>query len=176
MPTLTLDKVHSGIDFQIKHMMVSKAKGEFKDFDVTFNGDLDDLSSASVKVKIAAASIDTGNQDRDGHLQSGDFFEAEKYPHFIFESTSIKKLSDEEYEITGDFTIKEVTNKETFTVEYNGTSKSPLDGSTVAGFDVTGKLNREKYGLTYNAALETGGVLIGKDVKFDGNFEFIVSE
>ncbi|UOQ44530.1 YceI family protein [Halobacillus salinarum] len=176
MSTLKLDKAHSSINFQIKHMMVSKAKGEFEDFDVDFSGDLSNLESASVKVRIAAASIDTGNEDRDNHLRTGDFFEAEKYPNFVFESTSIKKTADEEYEITGDFTIKGVTNKETFTAEYNGTSKSPLDGSTVAGFDVTGKLNREDYGLTYNAALETGGVLIGKEVKFDANLEFIVEE
>ncbi|MCP3031764.1 YceI family protein [Halobacillus sp. A1] len=176
MTTLTLDKVHSVIDFQIKHMMVSKAKGEFEDFDVEFNGDLSNVESASVKVTIPVASINTGNEDRDNHLRTGDFFEAEKYPNMVFESKSIKKLSDEEYEVTGDFTIKDVTKEETFTVEYNGTSKSPMDGSTVAGFDVSGKVNREAYGMTYNAALETGGMLLGKDVKFEGNFEFTVAE
>ncbi|WP_431801863.1 YceI family protein [Halobacillus andaensis] len=176
MTTLTLDKVHSTLDFQIKHMMVSKAKGEFEDFEVDFNGDLANVESASVKVTIPVTSINTGNEDRDGHLRSGDFFEAEKYPNMVFKSKSIKKISDDEYEVTGDFTIKDVTNEETFTVEYNGTSKSPLDGSTVAGFDVSGKVNREAYGMTYNAAIETGGMLLGKDVKFEGNFEFIVSE
>ncbi|WP_101846817.1 YceI family protein [Halobacillus sp. Marseille-P3879] len=176
MTTLTLDKVHSTLDFQIKHMMVSKAKGEFEDFEVDFNGDLENVESASVKVTIPVTSINTGNEDRDGHLRSGDFFEAEKYPNMVFKSKSIKKISDDEYEVTGDFTIKDVTNEETFTVEYNGTSKSPLDGSTVAGFDVSGKVNREAYGMTYNAAIETGGMLLGKDVKFEGNFEFIVSE
>ncbi|MFC7321598.1 YceI family protein [Halobacillus campisalis] len=176
MTTLTLDKVHSAIDFQIKHMMVSKAKGEFEDFEVEFNGDLSNVENASVKVTIPVASINTGNEDRDNHLRTGDFFEAEKYPNMVFESKSIKKISDEEYEVTGDFTIKGVTNEETFTVEYNGTSKSPMDGSTVAGFDVSGKVNREAYGMTYNAALETGGMLLGKDVKFEGNFEFIAAE
>ncbi|WP_079525301.1 YceI family protein [Halobacillus hunanensis] len=174
MSTLTLDKVHSSLDFSIKHMVVSKAKGEFQDFDVDFSGDLSDLESASFKVTIPVTSIDTGNEDRDGHLKSGDFFEAEKYPNMIFQSKSIKKVSDDEYEVTGDFTIKGETNEETFTVEYNGTSKSPLDGSTVAGFAVAGKVNREAYGMTYNAAVETGGMLLGKDVKFEGDFEFIV--
>ncbi len=176
MATLTLDKVHSSLDFQIKHMMVSKAKGEFTNFDVDFNGDLDNLTSANIKVTIPVKSIDTGNEDRDGHLRSGDFFEAEKYPNMVFESKSITKKSDDEYEVIGDFTIKGVTKEETFTVEYNGTSKSPLDGSTVAGFDVSGKVNREAYGMTYNAAIETGGFLLGKDVKFEGNFEFVVAE
>ncbi|GGF34393.1 UPF0312 protein [Halobacillus andaensis] len=176
MTTLTLDKVHSTLDFQIKHMMVSKAKGEFEDFEVEFNGDLTNIESAGVKVTIPVTSINTGNEDRDGHLRSGDFFEAEQYPNMIFESKKIKKISDDEYKVTGDFTIKGVTNEETFTVEYNGTSKSPMDGSTVAGFDVSGKVNREAYGMTYNAAMETGGVLLGKDVKFEGNFEFIVAE
>ena len=176
MTTLTLDQVHSSLDFQIKHMMVSKAKGEFTDFDVEFNGDLKDLTAANIKVTISVKSIDTGNEDRDGHLRSGDFFEADHYPNMVFESTSIKKKSEEEYEVTGNFTIKGVTKEETFTVEYNGTSKSPLDGSTVAGFDVSGKINREAYGMTYNAAIETGGFLLGRDVKFEGNFEFVVAD
>ncbi|MCP3029384.1 YceI family protein [Halobacillus sp. A5] len=176
MTTLTLDKVHSTLDFQIKHMMVSKAKGEFEDFEIDFNGDLSDVESASVKVTIPVTSINTGNEDRDGHLRSGDFFEADKYPNMVFESTSIKQLSEDEYEVKGNFTIKDVTNEETFTVEFNGTSKSPMDGSTVAGFDVSGKINREAYGITYNAAIETGGVLLGKEVKFEGNFEFIAAE
>ncbi|MFG6115827.1 YceI family protein [Halobacillus sp. MO56] len=176
MSTLKLDNVHSNLNFQIKHMMVSKAKGEFKEFDVNFNGDLENLDNAKVTVTIPVTSIDTGNEDRDGHLRSGDFFEAETYPNMVFESKSIKKVSDDEYEVTGDFTIKDVTREETFTVEYNGVSKSPMDGSTIAGFDVAGKVNREAYGMTYNAAIETGGVLLGKEVKFEGNFEFVVED
>lgn len=176
MATLTLDKVHSDVIFQIKHMMVSKAKGSFTDFDVEFTGDPDDLASASVKAAIKTASIDTGNADRDGHLKSGDFFEAEKYPEMTFASKSIKKVSDDEFEVTGDFTIKGVTKTETFHVTYNGTAKNPMDGGMVAGFDVEGRVNREDYGLTWNAALETGGVLVGKEVKFTGNFEFAIKE
>ncbi|PAD21784.1 YceI family protein [Terribacillus saccharophilus] len=174
MAVLKLDKAHSSISFTVKHMMVSKAKGKFEDFDVQFNGDLNDLNSASITATIQAATINTGNADRDGHLQSGDFFDAANHPAMTFKSKSVKKLSDDEFEITGDFTIKDVTNEETFKVEYNGTSKNPMDGSTIAGFEVEGKINREAYGLTYNAALETGGVLIGKDVKFTADFEFVV--
>ncbi|SIS54924.1 YceI family protein [Salimicrobium flavidum] len=174
MTTLALDKVHSSLDFQIKHMMVSKAKGSFTNFDVDFNGSLEDLQNASITVTIPVTSIDTGNEDRDNHLRTGDFFEAETYPNLVFESKKIEKVSDDEYKVTGDFTIKGVTNEETFTVEYNGTSKSPMDGSIVAGFDVEGKVDREAYGVSFNAPLETGGVLLGRDVKFTGNFEFTV--
>ncbi len=174
MTTFNLDKVHSGVTFQVKHMMVSKTKGEFKNFEVDVNGDINNLEGLNVIVTVDASSIDTNNGDRDGHLQSADFFDAEKYPNIKIESKSIKKISDEEYEMTADVTIKDVTKTETFTVEYNGTSKNPMDGSTVAGFDVEGKINREAYGLTWNAALETGGVLVGKDVKLIANFEFVV--
>ncbi|MFY4775345.1 YceI family protein [Metabacillus sp. RGM 3146] len=176
MTALKLDKVHSDVNFQIKHMMVSKSKGSFTNFDVEFNGDLNNLEASDVKVTIDAASINTGNADRDGHLKSGDFFETEKYPNMTFVSKSIRKLTDEEYEVTGDFTIKDVTKTETLKAEYNGTSKNPMDGSTVTGFDVEGKINREDYNLTWNAALETGGVLVGKEVKFTCNFEFVVEE
>jgi polyisoprenoid-binding protein YceI len=176
MTALKLDKVHSSITFQIKHMMVSKVKGSFENFDVDFKGDLNNLEAASVKVTVDAASINTNNEDRDGHLKSGDFFNAEEHPNMTFVSKSVKKTADGEYEVTGDFTIRGVTHTETFNVEYNGTSKNPMDGSTVTGFDIEGKINREDYGLTWNAALETGGVLVGKEVKFSAGLEFVVTE
>ncbi|ASS89584.1 YceI family protein [Aeribacillus pallidus] len=175
MAKFQLDKVHSSISFQVKHLMVSKAKGEFTQFDVEVDGDVDQLESAKVKVTIQASSIDTKNEDRDNHLRSGDFFDVENYPIITFVSESIKKVSDDDYEVTGKLTIRNVTRTETFKVEFNGQSKNPLDGSIVAGFDVEGKINREDYGLTWNAALETGGFLIGKDVKLFGSFEFVIS-
>ncbi|BBU41317.1 MULTISPECIES: YceI family protein [Aeribacillus] len=175
MANFQLDKVHSSISFQVKHLMVSKAKGEFTQFDVEVDGDVDQLESAKVKVTVQASSIDTKNEDRDNHLRSGDFFDVENYPVITFVSESIKKVSDDDYEVTGKLTIRNVTRTETFKVEFNGQSKNPLDGSIVAGFDVEGKINREDYGLTWNAALETGGFLIGKDVKLFGSFEFVIS-
>lgn len=174
MSVFTLDKVHSSVSFRVKHMMVATAKGEFKDFDVQVEGDLNNLENLQIEAKIAAASIDTNNADRDGHLRSPDFFDAENHPYVLIKSKSIKKITDGEYELTADVTIRDVTHSEKFTVEYNGTSKNPMDGSTVTGFDVDGKINREKYGLTWNAALETGGFLVGKDVNIHGNFEFRV--
>lgn len=172
MSTFTLDKVHSGVDFRVKHMMVATTKGEFKDFDVNVEGDINNLEGLQIEAKIHAASINTNNADRDAHLRSADFFDAENHPYVVIKSKSIKKISEGEYELTADVTIRGVTNTETFNVEFNGTSKSPMDGSTVTGFDVNGKINREKYGLTWNAALETGGFLVGKDVTIHGNFEF----
>lgn len=176
MANVTLDKVHSALSFQVKHMMVSKAKGEFQNFDVDFNGDFDNLENANVKVTIDATSINTGNDDRDGHLKSDDFFDVENHPHITFVSKNIKKISDSEFEVTGDVTIKGTTNEETFTIEYNGKAKDPMQGNTIAGVDLEGTINREAYGLTWNASLETGGVLVGKDVKFSGGFEFVVEE
>ncbi|MBU9710712.1 YceI family protein [Evansella tamaricis] len=174
MSKFTLDKVHSGIGFQVKHMMIAKAKGEFKDFDVKLEGDLQNLEGLNVEVTVDAASIATKNEDRDGHLRSADFFDVENYSTIKVIGESVKKISDDEYELTANVTIKDTTKTETFKIEFNGTSKNPMDGSTVTGFDVEGKLNREDYGLTWNAPLETGGVLVGKEVKLSGNFEFIV--
>lgn len=175
MSIFTLDKAHSGIGFQVKHMMVSKVKGEFKNFDVVVEGDINNLEALKINATIDVTSISTNNADRDGHLRTGDFFDAENYQAIKIEGQSIKKISDDEYELTALVTIKDVTNTEKFTVEFSGVSKNPMDGSTVTGFDVEGKINREDYGLTYNAALETGGFLIGKDVKLSANFEFVVA-
>ncbi|MDT8861579.1 YceI family protein [Alkalihalobacillus sp. MEB130] len=174
MTTFKLDKVHSGVAFSVKHMMVSKAKGEFQSFDVEVEGDINNLEGLQVKVTVDPSSINTNNEDRDGHLRSADFFDAEKFPTITIQSQSIKKLSDDEYEMTALVKIKDVEKTEKFQVEFNGTSKNPMDGSMVTGFDVEGKINREAYGLTWNAALETGGVLVGKDVKLQGNFEFVI--
>jgi polyisoprenoid-binding protein YceI len=175
MTNFQLDKIHSSISFQVKHMMIAKAKGEFNEFDIEVEGDINQLESSKVKVTIQAASIDTKNEDRDNHLRSADFFDVEHYPTITFISDSVKKVSTNEYEVTGQLTIKDVTKTETFKVEFNGQSKHPMTGSIVAGFDVEGKINREDYGLTWNAALETGGFLIGKEVKIFGSFEFVVS-
>ncbi|RPF52246.1 YceI family protein [Aquisalibacillus elongatus] len=176
MANVTLDKVHSAINFSVKHMMVSKAKGEFQDFDLEVNGDVKDLENTSVKVTVDVSSIETNNEDRNGHLKSEDFFDVENHPNIVFESKSVKKVSDSEYHVTGDVTIRGTTNEETFTVYQNGIAKDPMGGNMVAGFDVEGKINREDYGLTWNAPLETGGVLIGKEVNLTAAFELVIEE
>ncbi|GEL78530.1 YceI family protein [Tenuibacillus multivorans] len=176
MSNVQLDKVHSALNFTVKHMMVSKAKGEFKNFDVDFKGDINNLEEAKVTFSIDVDSIETNNEDRDGHLKSEDFFDVENHPKIVFEGTSVNKVGDSEYEVTGNLTIRGTTNQETFKVDFNGLAKDPMQGNMIAGFDVEGKINREAYGLEWNAALETGGVLIGKDVNFTAGLEFVVEE
>lgn len=171
MTQFNLDQNHSSIEFSVKHLMVSKVKGEFTDYDVQATGDINDLSTIQVKASVKVDSIDTNNGDRDGHLKSADFFDIEQYPEITFVSTSVSETS-----ITGELTIKDVTNVETFNLEYNGIQKNPMNGSAVTGFIVTGSINREKYGITWNQALESGGVMVGKEVKFEAGIELAIEE
>ena len=164
MAKFTVDQAHTTIGFEVKHMMVSKVKGQFESYTAEVEAaDLTDLTTASIAFKIDVASINTRNADRDNHLKTGDFFDAESFPTIDFVSTGITKDGDD-YEVTGDLTIKDVTKQVTLEVEYNGKGVNPW-GVEVYGFEAEAKINREEFGLTYNAALETGGVLIGKDVK-----------
>ena len=165
----TVDPTHSSIDFSVKHMMVSKVKGSFTDFETKISADPEDLTTADIAFHIDVNSIDTRNGDRDNHLKADDFFDAENHPKIIFESTNVIKKSDSEYDVTGELTIRGTTRQETFTVTYEGQGKDPMSGNIVAGFSGEGVVKRSDYGLNFNAKLETGGVLIGDDIKI--NFE-----
>lgn len=171
MTKFTFDPAHSSLEFQVKHLMVSKVKGSFTQFNVDLTGDINDLNSIKGSASVDVKSIDTKQEDRDNHLRTNDFFNAEEYPEIKFE---IKDVKDDK--VTGLLTIKGVTNEETFDVDFEGVSKNPLNDTNVAGFTVTGKVDREKYGMNFNQTLETGGVLIGKDVKFEAALEFIVED
>lgn len=171
MTKFTFDAAHSSIGFQVKHLMVSKVKGGFDSFNVELSGDLNDFSSLKGEAVIDVKSINTNQEDRDNHLRTNDFFGADEYPEIKF---VIKEAS--ENKVTGDLTIKGETHEETFDIEYDGVSKNPLNDTNVAGFTVSGKVDREKYGMSFNQKLETGGVLIGKDVKFEADVEFIVED
>ncbi|MBS4174632.1 YceI family protein [Bacillus sp. FJAT-49736] len=160
-----VDATHSAIDFSVKHMMVSKVKGAFHTFDATIEADPTDLTSATIDFTVDVASIDTRNADRDGHLKSADFFDAEKYPSMTFKATSIDKKGEDEYTVTGDMSIHGVTRPETFLVTFEGLAKDPMSGAEKIGFSAEGKVKRSDYGLTWNAALETGGVLVGDEIK-----------
>lgn len=164
MAIWNIDKSHTNIGFTVKHMMVSKVRGNFTDFEGTIEGNPEDLSSCKVEFKVNINSINTTNEDRDNHLRSEDFFHAEKYPAMTFTSTSIERKDDDEYEVTGDLTIKGVTNQVTFEAEYEGKAVNPW-GQEVVGFTIDGKVNRKDFGLTWNQALETGGVLVGESIK-----------
>ncbi|GKV55060.1 polyisoprenoid-binding protein [Sporosarcina sp. NCCP-2222] len=171
MANWTVDNSHSSIGFSVKHMMVSKVKGVFENYSATVTADdLTDLTTASITFDIQTASINTKSEDRDNHLRSADFFNAEDFPTISFQSTNIVKDGDDEYKVTGDLTIKDVTKPVTFDVEYNGKGTNPW-GVEVYGFEAETKLNREEFGLTWNAALETGGVLVGKDIKISIDLE-----
>ncbi|KQL52343.1 hypothetical protein AN964_01480 [Heyndrickxia shackletonii] len=166
-----VDTTHSGIDFSVKHMMVSKVKGAFHSFNATIEADPADLTTANIDFTVDVASIDTRNADRDGHLKSGDFFDAEKYPTMTFKATNIVKKDEDEYAVTGDMSIHGVTRPETFTVTFEGVAKDPMSGAEKIGFSAEGKVKRSDYGLTWNAALETGGVLVGDDIKINIEIE-----
>lgn len=144
--------------------MVSKVKGTFQSFEATIDADLEDLTTASIEFSVDVNSVDTRNEDRDNHLRSADFFDVENHPKMTFKSTKIIKKSPGEYEITGDLTIRGTTKPETFTVTYEGSGKDPW-GNVKAGFEAHGSISRSEYGLTWNAALETGGVLVANQVQ-----------
>lgn len=162
--TWAIDPTHSSIEFSVKHMMIAKVKGTFHSFEATVEADPADLTTASIQFTIDVSSVDTRNADRDNHLRSADFFDVETYPSLTFRSTAIAKTGEGEYDVTGDVTLHGVTRSETFQVTFEGAGKDPW-GNEKVGFSGKGSLKRSDYGLTYNAALETGGVLIGDEVK-----------
>ena len=166
-----LDAAHSELGFKIKHLMISSVSGRFNSFDVTADTGADDFSNSSISATIDVASIFTNNEQRDGHLRTGDFFEIEKYPNISFKSTSVKKDGDD-LEITGDLTMKDVTKPVTLKVEFSGITKDPY-GNVKAGFSFAGKLNRKDWGINFNAALETGGVMLGEEVKYEGEIQLV---
>lgn len=165
-----LDPTHSELTFKVKHLMISNVKGEFKNF--TAEIDNEDFKNGTVKVNIATSSIFTNNTDRDNHLRSADFFDAENHQEMTFESTDFTKVDDDEYKLKGLLTIKGVSKEVLLDVEFGGTNKDPW-GNTKAGFSFNGKINRKDWGLNWNAALETGGVLVSDEVKIGGEVQFI---
>lgn len=165
-----LDASHSVVEFSVKHLMIAKVRGLFHTFDANIEADLNDLSTATIAVNIDLASVDTRNEDRDNHLKSADFFDVENSPSLNFVATSIKAAGADEYTLVGNVTLQGVTKEESFKVTFEGASTDPW-GNEKAGFSATGSLKRSDYGLTYNAALETGGVLIGDDIKINIEFE-----
>ena len=162
--TWNVDSAHTGVGFSVKHMMVSKVRGRFTSVEGTVVGNPEDLTTAKIDIKIDVSTIHTNNEDRDNHLRSADFFDAETYPNLTFVSTEIVKTKADKYDVTGDITIKGITQKITFEADYEGAGKNPW-GVDVAAFEVEGKISRKEFGLTWNQALETGGVLVGDDIK-----------
>lgn len=159
-----LDPTHSEIQFKVKHLMITTVTGYFREFSATAGSDGGDFSNASIEFEAKTASIDTNNADRDNHLRSGDFFDAEKFPTLKFKSTAMQKSDDANYKLSGEMTIKDVTKPVTLDVEFGGIAKDPW-GNEKAGFSLSGKINRKDWGLNWNAALETGGMLVSDEVR-----------
>lgn len=168
--TWVLDPTHSELTFKVKHMMISNVKGEFKNF--TINVDGEDIFKSNVSATVDTSSINTNNTDRDNHLKSADFFDVENYPELSFTSTSFKPKNDNEYELTGMLNILGVSKEVTLDVEFGGINKDPW-GNQKAGLSVTGKINRKDWGLNWNAALETGGLLVSEDVRIAAELQFV---
>lgn len=167
----TLDPTHSELQFKVKHLMITTVTGSIKSFSAELNSNGDDFTNAEISFSGDISSIDTGNADRDNHLKSADFFDAATYPSINFTSTSVEKDGDD-YIINGNLTIKNETKPVKLTAEFGGIATDPW-GNTKAGFTLSGKLNRTAFGLTWNAALETGGVMVSEEVKIVGELQFV---
>ena len=172
MATYKIDASHSDVTFKVKHLMISSVTGHFNTYDSTLEVEGEDLTTAKITFEANVDSIDTKNEQRDGHLKSDDFFNAEQFPKLTFSSTSISKTSDSEFTVTGDLTIRDVTKSIELTAEYNGQTKDPW-GMDIMGFEISGKINRIDFGLKWGALTEAGGKVLGEDVKLSINAEFI---
>ena len=166
-----LDPTHSELQFKVKHLMITTVTGSLKIFNATLPSEGDDFEGGNVSFEAEIGSIDTGNNDRDNHLKSGDFFDAEQFPKVTFESTSLNKDGDD-YVLNGNLTIKGITKPVKINAEFGGIATDPW-GNTKAGFTLSGKINRTDFGLTWNAALETGGVMVSEEVKIAGELQFV---
>lgn len=161
--TWSLDPAHTRIGFVARHAMITKVRGSFNDFEGTAVVSGDDLAASTVRVTIQAASIDTRNEQRDEHLRSNDFLAMEEYPTITFVSTAVRATGSNSVELVGDLTIKGVTNSVTIPFDFEGAATDPF-GNLRAGFEGSVTVNRKDYGITWNAALETGGVLVGDKI------------
>lgn len=171
MPTWNSDPLHTSAEFVVRHMMISNVRGTFKTVSATLNYDPANPTAAVLEASVDLASVDTGFADRDNHLRSADFFDVENHPTMTFKSTQVEVTGENTAKVTGDLTIRGTTHAIVLDVELLGQSANPWTKAPTLGFSATGKLNREDFGLTWNQAMETGGVLVGKEVKIELNAE-----
>jgi polyisoprenoid-binding protein YceI len=170
--TWVLDPTHSELQFKIKHLMISTVTGQFNRFKGTVETNGDDFTTAKVHFGAEINSISTNNEQRDEHLRAGDFFDGEKYPNLVFEGEGMEKTGEDEYKLHGTITIKGVSKKLVLDVEFGGITKDPW-GNTRTGFSVAGKINRQDYGISFGTVSETGGLLLGDEVKINANVQFV---
>jgi polyisoprenoid-binding protein YceI len=167
-----VDPAHSEITFKVKHLMITNVKGEFRNFTAEAFSEGTSFIAGSINVKIDASSIFTNNNDRDNHLKSADFFDVENFKELTFTGSSLEKTDEDEYLLKGMLNMKGFSNEVSLAVEFGGINKDPW-GNEKAGFSISGKLNRKDWGLTWNAALETGGVLVSDEVKLNSEIQLV---
>ncbi|MFY0252701.1 YceI family protein [Chitinophaga sp. 30R24] len=172
MTTWKIDPAHSDVQFKVKHLMITTVTGQFAKFDGTMESANGDFADAKVTFEADINSISTQNAQRDQHLLAADFFEVEKYPKLVFVSKEVKKIDAENYKLIGDLTIRDNTRPVELNVEYGGEVVDPY-GQTKAGFELTGKINRKDFGLTFHATTETGGLLLSDEVKLLASVQMI---
>jgi polyisoprenoid-binding protein YceI len=170
--TWILDKMHSELGFKIRHLMISNVSGSFKNFGAEIETEEKDFSTARINLTAEINSIFTNNEHRDAHLLNSDFFEVEKYPALTFKSTKVEKTDNDTFALYGALTMKGITQPVKLNVEYNGIAKDHY-GQEKAGFVVTGKINRNDWGMNFNAATETGGLVLGEDVKINADIQLV---
>jgi len=171
----SIDQTHSSIQFAVKHMVISQAKGSFTNYTLKLETNGTEFSDAKIELEIDVKSINTASIDRDNHLRSADFFDIEKYPSIKFVSKSMYKINDEEYKLIGDITIKGITKSIEFKVNYGGQLIDPW-GNVRAGFTLEGSINRFDFGLNWNTLLEAGGAVLDKIVKLHAEIEIITTK
>jgi polyisoprenoid-binding protein YceI len=167
-----LDPTHSELGFKIKHLMITNVSGSFKDFQVVVDTKNEDFSTAQILATIEMASIFTNNTQRDEHLRNSDFFSVSEFPQLTFKSTGVEIIDGENFEVTGDLTMKGITKPVTLNVEYSGVTKDPWGGERV-GFVVTGKIKRSEWGVSFNGLLESGGMMLGEEVKLHSEIQLV---
>jgi polyisoprenoid-binding protein YceI len=165
-----IDPTHSEIHFKVKHLVISNVTGSFDKFEGLVYSSNDDFSDLEAEFSADVDSVNTNMADRDAHLKSADFFDAANHPKLTFKSKSVKKTGDAEYVLKGDLTIRETSKEIELAVEFGGVTKDPW-GNTKAGFEISGKLNRKDFGLSWAAVTETGGLVVGDEVKLLINIE-----
>jgi polyisoprenoid-binding protein YceI len=167
-----LDPSHSEIQFKVKHMMISTVSGEFGKFDASFEEENGDFTQLKANFTADVDSISTKNEQRDGHLKSPDFFDAASHPQIHFESSKLEKKGDEHFVLSGNLTIKGVTKPVTLDVINSGVINDPF-GYTRTGFEISGKINRKDYGLTWHQLTEAGGLVVSDEIRVNANVEFV---
>ena len=173
MATYKIDEMHSDVTFKVKHLMISTVTGSFSNFDASLEAEQADFSDTKISFNAAIASISTGNEQRDAHLKGEDFFDAAKYPTLNFSSTAFTKTNnDGDYQLTGYLTIKGITKPITLAVEYGGTM-TDFYGQLKAGFDISGKISRSEFGLTWSAVTEAGGIVVSDEVRLALSIQMI---